>query len=121
MKAPVKGFKLFNRINENDENMTDNFRMFGKGETSQLKLVSELKELIDMISRSNPSSQEEYDIIKEEIRDKGDTLKSHPNFEEFKEVGFEWQDSIIKLSDWQSELRDAVLNLHNKVSKKGIV
>jgi hypothetical protein len=119
MRNVIKGFSVFNKINEESE-MEEPFRLYGMGDNPQRQLISDLKELIEVVATSNPNTQEEYEQIKEQIRLKGESLKSHPNFEEFKETGFEWQDQIIKLSDWQSELKQAVYTLHQKTSKKGL-
>lgn len=120
MRNVLKGFSVFNKINEEEE-MGELFRLYGSGDNPQRQLISDLKELIEMVATSNPNTQEEYEQIKEQIRSKGESLKSHPNFEEFKKNGFEWQDQIIKLGDWQSELKKAVYALHQKASKKGLI
>lgn len=122
MKEVVKGFDKFTKINENEELEGDMpFRLYGQGDNPKQALIRDLKELITMINKSNPSTQEEYDAIKDMIKNKAEELKSHPDFEEFKEEGFEWQDRVIKLSDWHADLRQAVHALSAKVSKKGLV
>ena len=85
MKNVIKGFRAFNKLNERDEEGIDMpFRLYGQGDNPQRELIKDLKELIIMINKSNPSTQDEYDNIKELIRNKSEEIKTHPNFEEFK-------------------------------------
>ncbi len=119
-KKVIKDWKGYTKLSEEFEGEETPFRLYGEGTTPQAELIQELKSMIEGINKANPTDQANYDKIKEDIKIKKDKIMSHPNFDEFKEKGFEWQDETIKLSDWQSELREAVGNMANKAQKKGL-
>lgn len=120
MKNLVKGFKQFNKINE-QEDMEEPFRLYGRGSNSKQKLIKELKGLINTIDRLNPKSLEEFESMKLEIKDRANAIKNHPDYLEFKETGFEFQDQIISMSDWKDDFDKAVIKFYQKASKKGFV
>jgi hypothetical protein len=117
-KSKLKDFNQFNKINEQDEDKP--FRLYGEGDTPEAELIAMLKDLIDMINKSNPMDQEGYDGIKEEIREMTSTIKRHRSFGELKD-GIPWQDGFIKLSDWSYELKEAVRNMSRKAAKKRLI
>jgi len=117
MNKVIRGFKEFNKVNENDDDRP--FRLYGEGNTPEAELIAMLKDLISMINSANPVDQESYDVIKEDIRNATSDIKSHSGFEELKN-GIPWQDGFIKLSDWSSELKEAVMVMNKKASKKGL-
>jgi hypothetical protein len=118
MKTFIKGFKGFSKINEQEEEDRP-FRLYGEGDTPEAELIAMLKDLIVMINKANPTDQENYDEIKDSIRDTTSSIKRHRSFGELKD-GIPWQDGFIKLSDWSSELKEAVLNMNRKATKKGL-
>jgi len=117
----VKSFDDFNKkqITEQEGEEPIN-RLFGTGENTKRDLIKSLIDLIEMISKSNPTDQESYDQIKMRIGEAKDSIVSHEDFLEFKEQGFEWQDTRIKMSQWGDDLKKAVASLHHKATKKGL-
>ena len=116
----IKNFKEFSKINEDEEEEERPFRLYGAGSTPEAELIDSLKSLIEDIRKANPIDQESYDAIKADIRAKSAAIKSHKSYPELKD-GIPWQDGFIKLSDWSTELKDAVNGLAQKASKKGLV
>lgn len=117
----VKSFDDFNKrkITEQEGEEPVN-RLFGTGDNNKRDLIKSLIGLIDMISKSSPVDQESYDQIKMRIREAKDSIVNHEDFVEFKEQGFEWQDTRIKMSQWGDDLKKAVASLHHKATKKGL-
>lgn len=117
----VDSFKNFNkkRLTEQEDEEPIN-RLFGTGDNPKRDLIQLLLDLIDMISKSNPEDQESYDEIKARIQDSKDAIISHKDFREFKEEGFEWQDTQLGLSEWEHDLKKAVKSLYYKATKKGL-
>jgi hypothetical protein len=113
----IKDFKKFTKLNEDDEEAP--FRLYGTGKTAEAALIEELKDLVDFINRANPIDQEDYNNIKEDIKLKTSKIKGNKSFLDFKD-GFDWQDSVIKLSDWQDDLKLAVTTMNKKATKKGL-
>lgn len=118
MSKIIKDYKGFTKVNENDDDKP--FRLYGTGATPEAELIELVKSLITDIKKSNPKDQESYNIIKDNIRNKSSLIKRHPKLEDFKH-GFQWQDTFIKLSDWQGELKSAVLELNKKAQKNGLI
>jgi hypothetical protein len=116
----VKKWEDFHKVTEDSEEDMKN-RLYGTGDNPKRDLVTALKDLVSTISKSNPATQEDFDNIKMDIKEKKERITSHADFNEFKQDGFEWQDQVIKASDWEKELRDAVVTLYKKATKKGFV
>tara|TARA_Y100000389_G_scaffold195186_1_gene226216 strand:+ start:4954 stop:5307 length:354 start_codon:yes stop_codon:yes gene_type:complete len=116
----VKKWNDFHGIVEG-EKPDDNTQLFGTGPSTQQDLVILLRKFVVFISKANPNSQEEFDDIKNDIREKKEAITRHVDYEEFKRFGFEYQDQIIKASDREEELREAVLSLYAKATKKGFI
>ena len=120
-KRVIKDWTGYKKVSEeNDNEFEVPFRLYGEGITPQSELIEELKSMVAGINKATITDQDSYDRIKADIITKKDKIMSHPNFDEFKETGFEWQDETIKLSDWQEELRDAVASMSDKANKKGL-
>ena len=117
MGKSIKDYKTFYKVSEQEEEKP--FRLYGEGGTDEADLINQLKRLIKDINSANPKDQESYDLIKEDIKSKTLAIKRHKNFEDFKK-GFNWQDTFIKLSDWESELKNAVYNMASKAAKRGL-
>jgi hypothetical protein len=120
MKTFLKGFKTFNKINENEE-MEEPFRLYGRGLNSKQELIKELKSFIEMIYKMRPETAEDFEQMKSDIKSKSDEIKNHPDYLEFKNEGFEFQDQVIKMSDWKDDFDKAVMAFYQKASKKGLV
>ena len=115
----MNGFKAYSKLNENEEE--EPFRLYGRGTNSKQELIKQLKDLIAMINRMNPITEDDFEQAKFEIKDASDAVKTHPDYNEFKTEGFEWQDQTIKMSDWKEEFDRAIANLYQKVSKRGLI
>jgi hypothetical protein len=116
----IRNYKGYKKVNEEDKHETP-FRLYGKGMTPQAELIKMYKSFINGIKKASPTDQESLDKIREDITKMKDTIMSHPNFEEFKDPGFEWQDQTIKASDSQAELKSAIESLDAKAIKKGLI
>jgi hypothetical protein len=113
----IKDYKGFSKINEDDDDKP--FRLYGEGTTPEAELIEMLKALVDTINKVNLTDQEAYDNFKEGIRTETMDIKRHRSFGELKD-GIPWQDGFIKLSDWSAEIKEAVLNMNRKATKKGL-
>lgn len=117
----VKKWNDFHGIVEGEKPEEDSSQLFGTGPSTQQDLVILLRKFIVFISKANPESQEDFNDIKNDIKEKKEAITQHINYEEFKQFGFEYQDQIIKASDREDELREAILSLYAKATKKGFV
>jgi len=117
----IESFNEFNKkqVTEQEEPQEIN-RLFGTGENPKRELILKLKSLVEMISKANPEDQAGYDQIKSDIDSAKTEIVSHPDFKEFKEEGFEWQDTKISIAEWQDDLKKAVRSLYAKATKKGL-
>lgn len=115
MRNLLRNYKDFYKVNENEEDKP--FRLYGEGSTPEAQLIDLLKSLIEYIKKADPRDQESYDLIKKDISDRKNDITNHPSFSDFKH-GFNWQDSVIKLSDWNVDLKKAISSLYSKAEKR---
>lgn len=119
MKNYVKGFGKHIRINEQGEPEIE--RLYGTGRNSRQDLIKMLVDLIQYIDRANPSTAEDFELIKDHMKQVSDDIKSHQNYREFKNSGFEFQEQVISMDDWSEEFKKAAHKLYAKAYKKGLI